>query len=967
MAGTEPVHCLVEVPKGSRNKYEWDERLQAIKLDRFLFSSVVYPTDYGFIQGTLSEKGTALDAMVCVSAPTFPGIVIPVQGDRGLPHPRRGRPGRQAPLRPARGPELEPHGGARRPPADAADGDRALLVDLQGARGQAGRDPGLGGPRRRGRRDRRRRAGGRPTRASSPPSGSIRPSSSSPAASRRTFSRTRAGEVPPLRLGRRGHVRGDQRRCGSSHSGWPSGSGSGSVTSSAAPAIEPAAQRRHERVGVDQRAAGDVDQPRVLAHRRELGAPTRWRVPSVAGAAITTWWAARPGLGDAVGGQRARGAGHVAPAARHRDDLGAERLEQADQRAADPARADDRHRRALERADAVAAVAGPGLRARARRRSRLVAGQHQRQRVLGDRQPEGARRPRSTRGRRRSSPARSHCSTPADGSWTQRTRVGQLAGSSSGSPPSHTSAVGLLERRDLAAAVAHGLLEVGAVVAAMWMRGGSAMDPGATRLAANRAPPDAGRAMASVPLLSARGLAKTFGGRRILDGLDLELADGARDRRARPQRRRQVDAAADPRRPRAPRRAARSMRRRGLVHAFLPQQVAGRRAHAARHGARRAAGARRARGRAARGRAPARRPGARRRPRRDGARARPPGAAARPLGRARRRPRRGRGAHAPARPRRSPTAALERPTRELSGGQRKLVALAACLARRPDVLLLDEPEAHLDMRRRDQLERLVADFDGAVLMVSHDRHLLDECVVGDRRARQRARPDLARRATPPTRSPASSSSSASSSATSPSRRRSRAWRRRSAASATGRTSASTSARPSRRASSRCRSTRWRRSSARCSSAARWRSRCAAASRGGQRVLALEGVDVAFGEDPVLLDVDLVVMRGERVGVVGPNGAGKTVLAARARRRPGAGRRARAGRATGIEVGYLSQAAAGHADPARDRDRRAARRPLAGRGRRRAAADGVPVRLRAGAAPGRDAQRRRAHAARVPGC
>src|ERR671915_1918872 len=48
-------------------------------------------------------------------------------------------------------------------------------------------------------------------------------------------------------------------------------------------------------------------------------------------------------------------------------------------------------------------------------------------------------------------------------------------------------------------------------------------------------------------------------------------------------------------------------------------------------------------------------------------------------------------------------------------------------------------------------------------------------------------------------------------------------------------------------------------------------------RGGQRVLALEGVDVAFGDEPVLLDVDLVVARGERVGVVGPNGAGKTVL------------------------------------------------------------------------------------------
>ena len=89
--------------------------------------------------------------------------------------------------------------------------------------------------------------------------------------------------------------------------------------------------------------------------------------------------------------------------------------------------------------------------------------------------------------------------------------------------------------------------------------------------------------------------------------------------------------------------------------------------------------------------------------------------------------------------------ALAMPTSELSGGQRKLVQLAACLARRPHVLMLDEPEAHLDMHRRDQLERIVDDFDGAVLMVSHDRHLLDACVGLDRRARQRPDPDLARR------------------------------------------------------------------------------------------------------------------------------------------------------------------------------------------------------------------------------
>ena len=65
----------------------------------------------------------------------------------------------------------------------------------------------------------------------------------------------------------------------------------------------------------------------------------------------------------------------------------------------------------------------------------------------------------------------------------------------------------------------------------------------------------------------------------------------------------------------------------------------------------------------------------------------------------------------------------------LSGGQRKLVALAACLAQDPDVLLLDEPETHLDAERRSDLERLVRRFDGAVVMVSHDRYLLDETVT----------------------------------------------------------------------------------------------------------------------------------------------------------------------------------------------------------------------------------------------
>jgi inorganic pyrophosphatase len=78
MAGV-PLTCFVEIPKGSRNKYEFDHEANVIKLDRFLFSSMVYPTDYGFIPDTLGLDGDPLDAMVCVSEPTFPGCNIDVK------------------------------------------------------------------------------------------------------------------------------------------------------------------------------------------------------------------------------------------------------------------------------------------------------------------------------------------------------------------------------------------------------------------------------------------------------------------------------------------------------------------------------------------------------------------------------------------------------------------------------------------------------------------------------------------------------------------------------------------------------------------------------------------------------------------------------------------------------------------------------------------------------------------------
>lgn len=77
MAQTYSV--VVEIPKGSRNKYELDKATGRIRLDRMLFSSVHYPADYGFIEGTLGGDGDPLDALVLVGEATFPGCVIEVR------------------------------------------------------------------------------------------------------------------------------------------------------------------------------------------------------------------------------------------------------------------------------------------------------------------------------------------------------------------------------------------------------------------------------------------------------------------------------------------------------------------------------------------------------------------------------------------------------------------------------------------------------------------------------------------------------------------------------------------------------------------------------------------------------------------------------------------------------------------------------------------------------------------------
>jgi len=73
---SDEVIVFVEIPTGSRNKYEYDPSLGGIVLDRRLFSSMSYPADYGFIEGTLVEDGDPLDALVLVGDPTFPGCLI---------------------------------------------------------------------------------------------------------------------------------------------------------------------------------------------------------------------------------------------------------------------------------------------------------------------------------------------------------------------------------------------------------------------------------------------------------------------------------------------------------------------------------------------------------------------------------------------------------------------------------------------------------------------------------------------------------------------------------------------------------------------------------------------------------------------------------------------------------------------------------------------------------------------------
>ncbi len=225
----------------------------------------------------------------------------------------------------------------------------------------------------------------------------------------------------------------------------------------------------------------------------------------------------------------------------------------------------------------------------------------------------------------------------------------------------------------------------------------------------------------------------------------------------------------------------------------------------------------------------------------------------------------------------------ELPLSALSGGQRKLVGLAACLIADPELLLLDEPDNHLDLARKETLERLLGEFDGAVVIVSHDRYLLDDTVEriaeleptsdGARGARlklwegnysafvvqqeialRRQQQDYASQQKEIARLEAAV-------------KRFELWARLVVDERHIK-----QARNKQRQIDRMEKVE-RPVLERRRMALAFRPRI----RGGAIAIRLERAALALDGHPVIRDADLVVQNGERIGIVGPNGSGKTVL------------------------------------------------------------------------------------------
>ena len=226
-----------------------------------------------------------------------------------------------------------------------------------------------------------------------------------------------------------------------------------------------------------------------------------------------------------------------------------------------------------------------------------------------------------------------------------------------------------------------------------------------------------------------------------------------------------------------------------------------------------------------------------------------------------------------------------RPMGVLSGGQRKLVGLARCLLAQPDLLLLDEPDNHLDMERKALLEQVVRDFDGAVVIISHDRYLLDETVgliveleplgaganiSGARLTRWEGTYSsyVTQKELALVRQQATYSS------------QQQEIERLEAAIARFRVwlNISLDKRHKTRMLNKQRQIdRMEKIERPVLERRKMALQFRPHARGGARAIELRRVDKSFDDNIILVDAQATIMNGERVGIVGPNGAGKSVL------------------------------------------------------------------------------------------
>ncbi len=150
------IHVVIEIPRGSRNKYEIDHETGRIFLDRRLFTATTYPADYGFIPDTLGGDGDPLDALVLLEDPVYPGVWVEARPVGVLyMHDEAGEDAKLICV-PPKEPRWQGVNDIERPHPAAARRDPALLRGLQGARArQVLLDAGMGAARRPGARSTR--------------------------------------------------------------------------------------------------------------------------------------------------------------------------------------------------------------------------------------------------------------------------------------------------------------------------------------------------------------------------------------------------------------------------------------------------------------------------------------------------------------------------------------------------------------------------------------------------------------------------------------------------------------------------------------------------------------------------------------------------------------------------------------------------------------------------------------------